>query len=310
MHSLRPAAASLAMGTLVVGLNERMLEDGDNLIASARCYFADDFPNPSRVGCPNPTSLAEMADAKRLPDASLRAHLLGCSECFEYLNTLLTSRRVETPASPVWGEIIRAVTGSWRPLTAAALFAAACVFVWSVWPYVAGQSPKGISPPAPSGAGLSAGVDLPAPTPAAVVTPTPPESVKLHTPDAPPKGNPRTGGSKPPALATHLVRIDLSVRLLLRGSDDKDDEGPIRVTTARNYLSIRLPEDSPRGEYTVSLVDAFGETVIAGKARSRDGKRVALVMDMRRLPSKHYRLCISHAEGIPSCFPLSVSGDG
>jgi len=285
-----------------------MPEDDDNLIAFARGYFANDFPNPDRVDCPSHTSLAEMVDTKRLPDATLRAHLLGCSECFEYLNARLTARPVEIPPPPAWGRIVGAVTRSWRPLAATALLVVSCLFIWAVWRGVNRSFREGVAPPARSGDELSAGVGGLSPTPSATVTPATPEPVMTYAANTPPASNPRPEKRRSPALAAVLVRIDLRGRLTLRGSGDKDEGGPIRIPSARNNLSIKLPEESPKGEYTVSLVDAFGESVIAAKAKSRDGKYIALLLDMRGLPSRSYRLCISHADGVPFCYPLAVSG--
>jgi hypothetical protein len=283
-----------------------MPEDDDSLIAFARGYFANDFPNPTRSGCPGRAKLEELSASKRLPDAGLRAHLLGCSECFQFLNSRLAARPAKVGRRAWWEKFSGGVTAARLPLSVGALLVVSCFALWALWPRFISPTPEGAQTPSKSAGELAVNTGGNTAPPTTLATPT--ELAKGRATPAPPKGDPRRGDERSPALAARLVTIDLTSRLVLRGADDSAEDGRIRVSAARNKLAIRLPDGSPSGGYTVSLLDAFGETVMAGRGRSRDGKSVTLLLDMSSLPTRNYRLCVSHEGGAPSCLPISVTG--
>lgn len=283
-----------------------MPEDEFNLIATARGYFANDFPNPTATGCPSRAVLSELSDAKSLPDSALRAHLLSCSACFEYLNARLVSRPAEIARPALWRRVAATLASAWQPLTVAALLSVLCLGFWALRHYLTSSPATIIQSPSPTAEEASTHDIGNSQAPSLTATPAP-GTVAEHTSNRQGINNSRAGGAKPAAAEVYLVKIDLSARRVLRGVDDAAGYKVISVPSTDNRLAITLPKDSQVGEYTVSLVDAFGQTLIARKTRSRDGKYISLRMDMRGLPSRKYRLCISQADGAPSCFPLFLT---
>jgi hypothetical protein len=283
-------------------LNVCMPEDYSHLISSARDYFANDFPNPSGSVCPSRSALDAVIKSGGLPDDDLRAHLIRCSNCFTYFRAGIAARPVK-PARPlVWGKAAAFFTQR----RAAALLCAGLVG-WAVWFNFYQGEPKNMRDLSATPAEPAQEFKVNTPTPGAKVTPIPPAGV-----ESAPRGKPRVtstpkdSGRTPPGAATS-VELDLRDRQLMRETTGESSERSIRVNATRNKLLIKLPEGSTRGNYTVSLVDAFGETLVTQKASSRDGKTVAVRMDMRGLPNKGCRLCVSLGDGIPSCFPLIVT---
>lgn len=66
----------------------------EELLAFAKSYLSEAFPNPNRIGCPPVSELACMAEFRRDGDPSIREHLSRCSPCFkEYMEILSHVRR-------------------------------------------------------------------------------------------------------------------------------------------------------------------------------------------------------------------------
>jgi len=101
------------------------------------------------------------------------------------------------------------------------------------------------------------------------------------------------------------VSINLEEYARLREADV--EERPINVPQSRVRLLVNMPEGSPRGSYTVSLVDAFGNSLISKKAANRDGKILRVILDTSGLQEKKYIFCISREGEIPDCYTLTVS---
>jgi hypothetical protein len=76
------------------------LDSPTNLIGFAQDYFAGDFPNPGRLGCPPRGAVRAAVLGERPPHARLRAHLFGCSECFREYRAALLSRQESTAPRP------------------------------------------------------------------------------------------------------------------------------------------------------------------------------------------------------------------
>jgi len=70
------------------------LQKEEELLASARSYLADAFPNPERTGCPPDDALKAMALGRSAGDESVSDHLTCCSPCFNAYVGYLSQTRV------------------------------------------------------------------------------------------------------------------------------------------------------------------------------------------------------------------------
>jgi hypothetical protein len=108
-----------------------------------------------------------------------------------------------------------------------------------------------------------------------------------------------------------VIRIDLEQFSVLRGPEGRNSaEQTMKMFPARNRILFTLSEGSSPGQYDVSIVDAFGKLLISEEARSATGKSLAIVLDMRRLSQKKYRLCVAKKAEIPDCYPLVITKSG
>jgi hypothetical protein len=69
----------------------RLFESPDGFVAFTRQHYASANANPQRLGCPGDELLRRTARSDQLPDPSVRAHVLKCSECFRVFQTELAS---------------------------------------------------------------------------------------------------------------------------------------------------------------------------------------------------------------------------
>jgi hypothetical protein len=109
-------------------------------------------------------------------------------------------------------------------------------------------------------------------------------------------------------VALNSIRIDLDEHSVLRDADSTGttEDLSINLSASRNRLLLNLPEGSSKGLYEVSIVDAYGHPLIKGKGLTKDGKSIVSTLDMRSLPEKKYRLCLSHGDESPDCYPVSL----
>lgn len=238
----------------------------DELIALARKRFAADFPNPQRVGCPEPGAIQAVVRARRLPGENLQAHLFACSTCFnEYCAVLMGQRRLAaSETSTRWRcGLFAAPWNRQRFLLAvgcAALLLAAFVFAWER------------RSPAPQ---LSE--SRPRPVPASSASPVSPSVLA-----APESGNQVPQPSDERLLA---VNADLNDHRPLgaqpRNGAGNRTEFPLRLPRARFRLTLRLRETSTPGTYRVSVLDLSDRRRAAAPARSRDGRRLQTTLDLR-----------------------------
>jgi hypothetical protein len=77
-------------------LPERFLELG-------RKHFANDFPNPTRLGCPPKDALRGLAFEPRKTEASTLDHVGLCSPCYRIFSRYL--RQVKTKKASLKGKI-------------------------------------------------------------------------------------------------------------------------------------------------------------------------------------------------------------
>lgn len=230
-------------------------EATDEFVSLARDYFAEEFPNPERKGCPPQAHLAAAIDSGKLPDESLRSHLFGCSQCFTLYQQLLETRRAVDVPVPFWRRASEFVFAR-RVLimsTASVVLVAvvsAVLFInlkTSQNHVTSADQPEDVAPPVTRSAGPE------------------PESV---------------------------TRIDLRVA-----------EQPLRVKSGTIAFAITLPDGSPAGAYSVSLLDASGKTLRSHNASSADGKQLSTTLDLPE--NQKLRLCISRAHEPPICRPIS-----
>jgi hypothetical protein len=128
--------------------------------------------------------------------------------------------------------------------------------------------------------------------------------VSSHQPS---KGVRRLTGRRPRASQEAYVRIDLRARVLRGPKQLNHVEGnTVELSPARISFLITLPVGSSKGIYQVSIVDAFGRKLVAGKAISSNGKTLKVSLNLSELPEDKYRLCVSRAREIPDCYQVTV----
>lgn len=288
----------------------------DELVGFASGYFASDFPNPERLDCPPSAALAAYVRSGRLPDAELRAHLFGCSECFrEYRSALAESSIETTPVTAPksiswWREVLESVWS--RPLPAFAcalslmLLVVGGIYVWREYHGPANQfvvsqpsAPATVKSEPPSIKDLPSAKAGGSPS-----GPEPADRVEVQ-----PKENPAQ--QRPPvqrdSSAGELIAmsIDLGERQLTRGEAHGGSE--VKFSNAYTRLSLTLPEGSPRGLYTVTITDVASSTRVRRRAYSADGKTLATNLDMRALAAQKYVLRITHEGEPPIDVPIVVT---
>lgn len=283
----------------------------ETLLTMAREYFATDFSHSDRRACPDRLTLNSLAQGGRLPDAALRAHLFGCSACFQAYR----AARAACPAPVRMGLDWR---NHWRRLSimkfgglplavvlaSAAFLLGICLLTWARWR--AEHSPD---------LSLSVTTEQAAPTLTPTLqtipqTPTvqpaaPVEQVNELT--APPTNSPVKPHSVGPAAST-TVRVDLNEYVALRGVTEQSGSGKqvINLAPVLTRLQLRLPEGSPTGAFTISLVDAYNRVLASTIASSSAGNRLVATFDLGPIAAKAYCLRIFHPAEPPSCYPVLI----
>ncbi len=253
------------------------LEDPENLIAAAVESAARDYPNPGRDGCPSPDALDALILSGTLPSATLRTHLLSCSECFRAYRVAVDATR-----APQRGGIPRRTTWIASALAAGLVLTTSALF----W-----RSNK-VSPTAD------------APAPPTVITgtvdPVPPAPQPSSRADGP-----RASGS---GLSVQAVRLDFAHPPILREAADPalPLDQVVSIRQARAELTLGLSPESPRGLYAVALVDAFGRVLRTTRATSGAAPTLTAGMDFSTVEAGTYRLCVAHADDVPECQPVVV----
>lgn len=87
--------------------------------------------------------------------------------------------------------------------------------------------------------------------------------------------------------------------------DIGDNEKFIKISTTRVRMKLLLAAGSTRGDYDVSILDAFGNPLIVNKVQS-NGKFIITTFDMRKIPPKKYYVSVSHEGESPSFYPIVV----
>jgi hypothetical protein len=272
--------------------HQAAFQNVEDLVLLARGYFSTDFPNPARIGCPPECELEVRIESGRIPDDSLRKHLLGCSECFNLYRIALAAGRQGVKTSPVRSRI----RAFFQPRRALVFCSAVLLIVVASGAFFyirfAGK-PTDVSP---QSFNLARTPGNPTNTADGSATSSLNERETRTAPSIP-----RTQDANSASVAGS-VRIDLESYSLPRGEGAGKAEHLAEVSARLAKFSITLPDGSPVGIYTVSVVGAYGNTVRAIHSRSRDGKTLIAEFDLRELPEQEYRLCVSRPGESPSCY--------
>jgi hypothetical protein len=136
----------------------------------------------------------------------------------------------------------------------------------------------------------------PAPVASAEIplTPAPPASNAGQPPD-PTQEKPR------PA---ELVAINLNLNRnralgdITRGGSRREEEKKIKLPPLRALLKLRLRRGSEAGLYRISVVDPNGNRLTGASARSRNGKSLGVVLDLRRAARTAHRLRVERGDDL------------
>lgn len=268
----------------------------EQLISLAQAYFAADFPNPERAGCPAPGSLSALARSGRMPDDELQAHLFGCSECFREFRAALSSARPQTAAAVSWWSRLSSVFTLRPGFALAGVFAVfiGLMIVSLVWRFASRPAEPGLIQKIPETAGTGNAPDQSSGSATLTATPNAPPQIDLQAPER--------------QVATVMVRVDLDDYPALRDASQPDSGKPIRLPRSRIRLRLRLPERSAPGRYQIRVVDAADNSHSEGTGSSRDGTSLTVSLDLSRLAERTYRLSIAHAGEAPDYYPMVVTG--
>jgi hypothetical protein len=178
------------------------------LLAFARFYLSEAFPNPERTGCTPDDALRLFAIRPLQSDESIGEHLTCCSPCFNAYMAHLAEARAE----PIQRQRIRRIT--WIRRCAAALGIAA-ILVIAVYLFVSKRRTAPIVAPR---------------TPAPITAPGTPDQTQTtamyvpvvidFTNVSPTRGSKQVPGGSVPQIIPSRSPLDLSLRLPL-GSEER-----------------------------------------------------------------------------------------
>ncbi len=303
--------------------------DAEELASLARRYYAARFPNPQRLDCPPPGDIIKIVGNRQAPDEALREHLFECSECFgEYRQALAQSR--PAPDEAAWRKWLVKIFASKRPAMAMApmiliLSSLSLVFIGiSILRRSAPEAGQtASSTPSDAGAG---GPGESTSNPAAVAIDTIPKPTGNGGAMA---GSWKLLGITAPVAETIDVDLDnyqvfrrpqmerltpASEELSERGGaklSGEPDEAPpgekvISLPATRANLVLLLPETGVPGKYNVSLINAFGQSLLSNSAFSPNGARLTVTLDLRRVPQKKYRLRLWRKGEAPAFYDVII----
>jgi hypothetical protein len=265
----------------------RYLDNPEELILAAQKHFATAYPNERRAGCPAPgVIMAARADLP--PGDELRAHLFRCSECFNgYSAALQEHFRLTAPDSAAdWQTKLLRALSKWRaPMfagVAASLLLVVSLLIQRRGPSETPQSSQTRSQPMPVASAVNP------------LTPVPP---------APTAGRPPDPLQEKPRPAEWIaIALDLNrYRALgdsIRGGSRREEEKKIRLRPLRALLKLRLRRGSEAGLYRISVVDPNGNRLTGASARSRNGKSLDAVLDLRRAARMAHRLRVERGDDL------------
>lgn len=263
-------------------------ETSEELVSLAQEYFSHEFPDPSQR-CPSPGEIVELIESGRLPDEALRGHLFTCSRCFvTYKERLQKSRDMQPVIAPVRQHRFAFAHYPWLRILAPSLpvflIATIGVIYFRSRP---SNTQEGVT-------SVNRRVEVGNANENVVAAPSPE----------------RTAPSNNIETARHIARVDLRNYSPQRGNVAGADPPPLQIEEKPTAFMITLPERSPTGRYSVSIVDAFGKTIKTRTSYSVDGKRLTATLNLNNLKSEKYRLCVSRSDEPPNCYPVVITSRG
>ena len=261
------------------------LDNPEELILAAQKHFATAYPNELRAGCPAP-GVIMAASADLPPGDELCEHLFRCSECFNGYSAALQEhyRLIASDSATDWRTKFLRALSKWRlPMFAgatAALLLVVSLLTQRREPSETTQSIQRRSQPTPVASAVNP------------LTPVPP---------APPAGLPPDPLKEKPRPAEWIaINLDLNrYRALgdsIRGGSRREEEKKIRLRPLCELLKLRLRRGSEAGLYRISVVDPYGKRLTGASARSRSGKSLDAVLDLRRAARTAHRLRIERGD--------------
>jgi hypothetical protein len=303
--------------------------DAEGLASLARRYYAARFPNPHRLGCPTPGEIDKVVMSRQAPDEALREHLFECSECFgEYRQALAQSRPAIDEAA--WRKrliLIFASNHSTPALAPVILILSSLSLIFIGILILRNIAPKASQMASSTLSDARAGgTEESKANPAAVAIATIPNPISNGR---------ETGKSWKllgiPAPGAETIDVDLDnyqvfrrsrMEKLTPASEElsgkerakspvEPDEGPpgekvISLPATRANLVLRLPETGVPGKYTVSLINAFGQSLLSKSAFSPDGAKLQVTLDLRRVSQKRYRLRLWRNGEAPAFYDVII----
>ncbi len=264
-------------------------ETPEELVSRARQYFSHEFPSPG-ADCPSAGEIVKIIESGELPDDALRQHLLACSRCFvTYTQWLQSSRDAQPAAGSLWRRISEWVHDPWTRV----LVASVPVVLVTVFGIVYLRS-------------RSADDKTLVNSPAQVVN----ANANVARSAAPSPSAVQIDRSTKTEKATYVARIDLRNYSPQRGSEAGGEPAPVEIQQKPTTFAITLPEDSPAGTYSVSILNAFGKVTATRSSYTADGKRLTATLNLNNLRNEKYRLCVSRASEPPNCYPIVITNRG
>jgi hypothetical protein len=262
-------------------------DNPEGLILVAQKHFGIAYPNERRTGCPEPGVI--MAACANLPPGDeLREHLFRCSECFNGYSAALQEhyRRTAPDSAADWQTKLLRALSRWRwPMfsgVAAALLLVVSLLIQWREPSETQQSIQSRSQPT-----LVASAVNP-------LTPAPPAPTAGQPPDP--------QQDKPRPAEWIAINLDLNrYRALgdsIRGGSRREEEKKIKLRPLRALLKLRLRRGSEAGLYRISVVDPNGNRLTGASARSRNGKALDAVLDLRRAARMAHRLRVERGDDL------------
>lgn len=265
-------------------------ETPDEMVSLAQEYFSHEFPTMGG-SCPSPGEIAKQIESGKLPDDALRKHLLACSTCFvTYRERLQKSRDMQPVVVPLRRRFSEFLRNPWLqvlvPSLPVLLLAVVAVF------YLRPKNPQ------ERVTHVNSPVDVVnANANANAVTTASPSPVQVDS-------------SNQLDTGTHVARVDLRDYSAQRGNEPGEEPRPLQIEQKPTAFTITLPEGSPPGSYSVSILDAFGKPIKTRTSYSVDGKRLTATLNLDNLRNRNYRLCVSRSDEPPNCYPIVITNRG
>jgi hypothetical protein len=263
-------------------------ETPEELVSLAQEYFSHEFPNSGR-DCPSPGEIVELIESGKLPDDALLEHLLVCSRCFVTYTERLQRSRDTQPVVDSLRRRISELLHDPRLRVLVASLPVLLITVLAVFYFRSNNPPEKVTL-------VNSPVEVVNTNSNAVTT----------APASPVQIDPSTKIEE----AMHVARIDLRNYSRQRGGETGEEPPPVQLEQKPTPFTITLPEDSPAGTYSVSILDAFGKVIKTRNSYSADGKRLTATLNLDNLRNQKYRLCVSRSSEPPNCYPIVITNRG